>query len=188
MLRSRSLIILLVLAAFTGLIAYIATGPVRTIKSIQVAINNQDIATLNKNIDFPLVRSNLKTRMNQAMLNNMQKAQQIAPNQPMGALAGAGAGMLGWAMVGMMIDRLVAPEMLIMAGAASQHPNKTKAEQQTIEERLGSKRQLSFKSPNKAEVSFGDQKGKLVIILDRRGLNWVVVDLNLDVDGKSVTG
>ena len=58
----KALLILLLLVMLAG--GYVAAGPYITVAAIREGIANNDADKLTENIDFPLLRQNIKTQLN----------------------------------------------------------------------------------------------------------------------------
>jgi len=106
----------------TILVGYVAAGPFITIHQIKSAIERQDSEVLASNVDFPLLRDNLKEQLNALVLRG---AASDAKDNMFGAL-----GMLiASKFVETFVDSVVTPTGLasLMAGKRPQPPGRDQA-------------------------------------------------------------
>ena len=63
----KSLVIGLLLAAIIGVASYVAAGPYLAIHGIRTALAEQDSGRLQKHVDFPALRVNLRAQVEDAL-------------------------------------------------------------------------------------------------------------------------
>ena len=64
---------LLLLTAIVCLSGYIATGPFLTLQGIKSGIESRDMESLSDNVDFPVLRQNLKDQFKMIFLSWKQE-------------------------------------------------------------------------------------------------------------------
>lgn len=166
-LTAISLVGILIMA----LVAWVAYGPIRTVGSIRQAIYEGDTSQLSRDIDFPRLRVNIKARLSKAIEEELRAAD--ISDEELGGTKIAGLEMLGGAIVGFVIETMISPEAFFKA---TQGAREIAEQRQQVEESLEKDRGLSFRGVSEAHISYGDEEGTLVLIFERRGLNWVLVD------------
>lgn len=178
--RLRAWVIIALLGVLAaGLIGWVAVGPVRTVSNIRSAMEAGDTSELSRHIDFPRLRINLKARLAEAMSEEIRAHSDQFPQDENPAQELAGMEVLGNAMLGMAVDAMVSPEWLVRANEAGQQHA---AQQGKIEQKLDTRQgNISFKNLGQAHLSYGDEEMQFILILERRGLNWVLVDVDLDL-------
>ena len=100
--RRAPWIVAAVVLAALALVAWVAAGPWLAIRGIERAIAQRDTAALERHVDFPRLRVNLKAQLDDRMVR--AAGQDIASN-PLGAIALAMAG----GATGVAVDTLATP-------------------------------------------------------------------------------
>lgn len=153
------------------IITYIAAGPYLTFSEIKTAIANRDSVKMSENVDFPVLRQNVKEQINAVM---MQSATESSDN-PFALLAAG----IATAMTDKITDSLITPAGLvaIMQGKFVEKDN-SGATQQVDSEKLFKDAQLSFDSHNTFSVRVKNHNAdELRIVLQREGLQWKMVNI-----------
>jgi cell wall-associated NlpC family hydrolase len=168
----KKLIIFAVLFVIT-LIGYIAAGPFITIHQIKSGVDKQDSELLSENIDFPLLRSNVKEQLSAYFV---EKATSELKNNPLESLV------LGIAskFVDGAVDAVVTP-----SGLANLMEGKQPKQIQSVDEKsTETKRQLfrnarySLDSIHKFSIWVKDGKGdEIRFVLTRDGLSWKLTNI-----------
>lgn len=153
-------------ALATLFVSYFVASPWLTLHELRSAVRNRNADAVAKHVDFPALRESLKTQMKTAMTLKAVKDEQSA------ALAAAFAS----SMTDQFVDALVTPEGLrqLMAAEAERSAPKT-------EPSLFDKGSASYQSLNRFAVTIhenGQDKGR--VLLDRQGLSWKVVGIEID--------
>lgn len=175
--RKVALAIGIALVAVTG---YVAAGPYLTISEIKEGVVEQDSEKLSKNIEFPLLRQNLKDQINAVV---MESAVTEMEDNPFAALAVG----LATKMSDAFVDAFVTPAGLAaaMKGERPQQAGGATAggEAAPSEEDLFRNARYSFDSPSQFSVWVPDEQGSEArFILERRGLSWKLVNLVIPFD------
>jgi hypothetical protein len=156
-----------------SVVGYVAAGPHLTVSAIKTGIVEQDLEKLSENIDFPILRQNLKEQLKTAMMKN---AAAELNNNPFAALA------VGFAttMVDGIVDSFVTPSGLaaLMEGknptkiggaGRTEHPKK---------DELFKNARFSYDSVSKFSVWVPNDQGEEArFVLQRDGLSWKLVNL-----------
>lgn len=156
--------LLFIMLAAVGMATWMYTGPARSAQKIHLAMKQGDISTLRKHIDFPTLRSNIKVRM----AKEVSKATRAD-----GTGFGIGMELISGVVLDQAIGRLVTPEWLVGAGMAVPTDG-----HQTLDRTLSSEAHTRIVSHDTAHVDLIHEKGKLILIFQRRGLDWILVDVD----------
>ncbi len=169
------------LLLITGL-GYIAASPYITVDQIKTGIDEQDSESLAQNIDFPVLRKNLKEQLNAQV---MKKTTSELKNNPFGALA------LGFAstLVDGMVDSFITPSGL---ASLTEGKKPSRTESSDSKASSGAQRQEPFKdarysydSANSFSVWVQDLEGKEIrFVLLRYGINWKLTNIIFPVAGQ----
>lgn len=160
------------------------------------AAQHQDLATMERYVDFPQLRSNIRKRLLDDVRTSMER--ELSPE--LGGFFSAGAELL----LGPLIDHLISPrgiseliqgqkdwkeferELEATFGGArpSRPPSVPPAEPQVQQEEHRHHWQLQhwrFRGLNSVEVLCGNRedKSEVKLLLQRRGVRWQLVDLQL---------
>ncbi len=174
--KAVALIVLMMLA----LAGYIAAGPYLAIRGISQAIEQQDAAKLERYVDFPRLRVNLKAQLDDSMVRHAGSGMQSNP-------LGAFALQLASRMTGAGVDTLVTP---LGIGALLQgHSLWNRASGDTIGgdsyARPTPARPLQhakhrFESTTRFTATITPPEGTpTVAVLTRQGLTWKLTDIRL---------
>ena len=166
-------ILLSVLVAVGLLVAYVVAGPYLVIHSIKSALINGDSEKLSSNIDFPVLRQNLKDQFNAEVMKKVTEDK----DNPFGVLA------IGLAskMVDGIVDSMVTPTGLskLIVGNKPEE-NSTGSENSAKKDEPFKDAHFSFSSTDTFVVAVPDEKtGEAKFILKRTGLTWKLVNLTL---------
>ena len=143
---------------------WIYKGPEITVSNIQTAMQEGDIPKLRENIDFPSLRSNIKVRM----AREVSRATRVD-----GTSFGIGMELISGALLDKVIGQVVTPEWLVGAGMFS-----GSQEREELNEKLRGNKKTHFKSLNKANLTLSHESGDLILIFEREGLRWILVDID----------
>lgn len=168
----KKLIIVAVLLTI-ALVGYIAAGPFITIHQIKAGVAKQDSELLSENVDFPLLRSNVKEQLSAYLV---KKAASELNNNPIESLVmGIASKFVDGA-----VDAFVTP-----SGLANLMEGKQPKQKQSVDEKqVETKRQLfsnarySLDSAHKFSIWVKDDKGKEIrFVLTRYGLSWKLTNI-----------
>ncbi|MBT5420253.1 MAG: DUF2939 domain-containing protein [Candidatus Cloacimonetes bacterium] len=178
--KSHWIIVLLLIAG----IGYVAASPLITINQIKSGIEEQDSEQLSENIDFPVLRQNMKEQFNAVM---MKEAASELEDNPFGALA------IGFAskLVDGMVDSFVTPSGLanLMEGKKpSKHSSGSSSDASTTK---SEKRELfknarySYDSTSKFSVWVPNDDGEEIrFVIRRNGIEWKLANIVIPMDKK----
>jgi hypothetical protein len=166
------------------LLAYVATGPYRTIDAIREAVKAEDPRALAKQVDFPALRGSLKMQLSDRLV---REAGPDAQASPFGALGLA----LANGLVGGMVDAMVTPIGLaaIMEGrrtwrrvdgfgALPSSPSSAHADVEPREPLHDA--EYHYESPSRFTATVQDDSGRpIVFVITRDGLRWKLSDIRL---------
>jgi len=163
-------LILFLIIAFICFIGYLGASPYITIHKIKIGIIEQDSEKLSENIDFPLLRQNLKEQLSAYMMTRM--AAELKDN-PFGALGVALASKL----IDGLIDAFVTPSALasLMEGKKPPKESDIRPLRPTKDKDLEpfKSAKYSFDSINKFSIWVpAEEGGEFRFILTRNGLSW----------------
>ncbi|GMR06065.1 MAG: DUF2939 domain-containing protein [Gammaproteobacteria bacterium] len=170
--------IIVVLLLVTG-IGYAAASPMITINHIKTGIEEQDSEKLSENIDFPVLRKNMKEQFNAAL---MKEATSELEDNPLGALA------IGFAskLVDGMVDSLVTPSGIasLMEGRKPSNdqlsnPDTTKSNKKEIFKNA----RYSYDSTSKFSVWVPNDNGEEIrFVIQRTGFDWKLANIVIPMD------
>jgi hypothetical protein len=163
-------LVLLMIAAIICFIGYFYASPYITIYKIKKGIIEQDSEKLSENIDFPVLRQNLKEQFNAQM---MKKVATELKDNPFGAMGMAIASKL----VDGLVDIFVTPSSLaiLMEGKKPDRESDTKSIKPTGDKDRKPFRnaRYSFDSTNKFSIRVpAENGGEIRFVLTRSGLSW----------------
>lgn len=169
--------------AVLAVIGYVAAGPYLAIRAIGQAIERQDTAALERHVDFPTLRANLKAQLADSLVRQAGPGLQSNPLgmfalQAAGSLAGAG------------VDAMVTP---LGIGALLQGRNVWKrATGDTVgddtyaapkPDRPLARYQGRFDSTSRFSATVHTESGTTVVfVLSRDGLRWKLINIVLPLD------
>jgi len=176
----KRLAIGLLLALLLGLAGYVVAGPYLAIHGIRTALAEQDTGRLQRHIDFPALRVNLRAQVEDAL------ARRAGPEIG-GNLFGAAALSIANSVLGRGVDTMVTPMGIaaILEGRATW--------KRAIGETVGGdtyappvpvdplkQAQHRYESPSRFTATVHDADGDpVVFVLTRQGLRWRLTDIRL---------
>lgn len=179
----RKLHLIIVVFLIIG-ISYIAISPLLVVNQIKVGIEEKNSELLSKNIDFPILRENIKEQLNAAM---MAKVTSEMENNPFGVLAAG----LASKMADGIIDSFITPSGLssLMQG---KEPSKSPVETPSSsslnnEEELFQDARYSYDSINRFSVwVLNENDEEIGFILRRNGVEWKLVNIIIPADKEAL--
>lgn len=178
----RKVVVVLVLLLL-GLLGWTAAGPYLAIRGISQAIEQRDTGRLERHVDFPTLRMNLKAQLADQVV---RRAGVDAQSSMFGAVAISLAGNLA----GAGVDAMVTPTGI--AALLQGHALWKRASGQTIggdsyapTEPAQPLKDAShrFESLSRFTATVHSDDGQpLVFVLDRQGLQWRLTDIRLPLD------
>ncbi len=164
------LTLLLILAG----LGWVASGPYRTLKQIGRAVENADVAALERHVDFPAVRADLLKQMEARLAEEMR---QRGAGDLLGQVGAAAVGRLAEQSVNAMVSP--AGLMVLLQGRALQKSTGQAGEDQPPANVLENA-SMRFQSPSRFTASVTSASGQPVnFVLARQGLNWRLVAIEL---------
>jgi hypothetical protein len=163
---------------FALVIGYAAAGPYLTVSAIKTAIVEQDSEKLSENIEFPILRQNLKDQLKATMMKNITTE---LKDNPFAALA------VGFAtnMVDGIVDSFVTPSGLaaLMEGKKPLKDSSEGSTPKPNKESLLKNASFSYDSMSKFSIWVPNDKGeKARFVLQRYGLSWKLVNIIIPLD------
>ncbi len=160
--------------------AYVVAGPYLALRGISQAIEQQDTAALERHVDFPRLRANLKAQLDDYVVRR-------AGVDTQSSLLGGIALQLAGGLTGAGVDTMVTP---LGIGALLQgHQLWKRASGQTVDGDTWSRpmpaRPLKdarkhFESTSRFTATVLTDGGEpVVFVLDRQGLRWRLTDIRL---------
>jgi hypothetical protein len=174
----NAIILLLALAAL--LIAYVAAGPYLAINGIRKALAAQDVAALQRHVDFPALRVNVKAQVEDYVA---RRGSGLAES---GGLLGALGLRAADALGGLAVDTLVTPlgigallqgRSLWMRGSGRTVDGDTYGAPQPADPLADAV--LRYESTSRFTATVPDPQGDMVAVFTRQGLRWRLTDLRL---------
>lgn len=174
---------LILVALLTALLlAYIAAGPYLAINGIRRAIETQDVGALERHVDFPALRVNMKAHVEDYI------ARQGGGLAETGGLLGAIGLQLAGGLGGAAVDAMVTP---LGIGALLQGRSMwMRGTGQTVDgDTYGTPRpadplkdaKLRYESTSRFTATVADEAGQPVVaVFQRNGLRWRLVDVRFD--------
>lgn len=156
---------------------YIAAGPYITVAAIRDGIANNDAEKLAENIDFPLLRQNLKDQLNASA--KAESDRRSSDNNIFSAL------MSGFKtkLIESMVDSIITPEGLadLVAGKKSLTQDTTSsAEPEKKRQDVFKDARFTYDSLDSFSIWIPNAKnGEMRLVLQRRDLTWKLVNLTL---------
>lgn len=174
----------LLLVMVLGVGGYAMAGPYLTLQQIKVGVDEKDSEKLSANIDFPVLRQNLKDQLNAYMMR--QAATELEDN-PFGALAVTIVSQL----VEGMVDSMITPAGLasLMEGKKPQQGGETapapapdSGEAPDERDFFGNAR-YGFDSASEFSVWVPNDKGEeLQFVLTRQNLTWKLSNIVIPLE------
>lgn len=172
----KVLLVLLLLLILGG--GYIAAGPYITVAAIREGIANNDAEKLAANIDFPMLRKNIKDQLNASAKAESERASQ---NNIFSALMSGFKAKL----VDNMVDSIVTPEGVanLMAGKkslSSDTPTSTPSAPEQERKDVFKDARFTYDSLDSFSIWIPNTKnGEMRLVLQRRGITWKLVNMSL---------
>ena len=176
----KPLVIGLLLAAIVALASYVAAGPYLALHGIRTALAEQDTARLERHVDFPALRVNLRAQVEDHL------ARQAGPDVSSN-LFGAAALSLANQVLGRGVDTLVTPMGIaaVLQGRATW--------KRAVGETVGGdtyapavpaeplkQAEHRYESLSRFTATVQDDDGDpVVFVLTRQGLRWRLTDIRL---------
>jgi len=168
------------LLAACALAAYVVAGPYLAIRGISQAIEQQDTAALERHVDFPRLRANLKAQLDDYVVRRVGVETQSS-------LLGGIALQIAGGLTGAGVDTLVTP---LGIGALLQgHQLWKRSSGQTVDGDTWSapmparplhEARKRFESTSRFTATVRTDAGDpVVFVLDRQGLRWRLTDIRL---------
>lgn len=170
------------IAAALGLLllAYVVAGPYLAINGIRNALASQDVAALQRHVDFAALRVNMKAQVEDYVA---RRGGGLAES---GGLLGSLGLQVAGGVGGLAVDTLVTP---LGIGALLQGRSMwMRASGQTVDgDTYGAPRpadpftqaRLRYESTSRFTATVPDAGGDMVVVLQRQGLRWRVTEVRL---------
>jgi len=165
------------------MVGYTAVGPFLTIEEIKTGLVEKDPKKLSDNIEFAILKENLKDQLNAGMIK--KSASKMKDN----FFSGLVAGLVSTAMVDPIVESFITPAGLIsmLEGkdlSKSLSGSTIKTNLQKKEDLLKNAR-YSYDSMSTFSASISNGKGKETrFVLERDGFSWKLVNIIVPI-GKS---
>ena len=177
-------IILIALAVICLVFAYIAAGPYLTIRGIDNALKTRDIAALEKHVDFPKLRENVKQQVNDAIRAKAPKTSNSLIDGFISALTDSATDVVS----PLLVETIATPRGVfsILDGhgvykhATGDGQILSSSDEQTTPVNM---KELStrFDGINRFTATTRPYAGKpLVFVLERQGLKWRLTNIQID--------
>jgi len=164
-------IIISVVVFFVLIMGYIVAGPYITMNAIKSDIKNKNTEGLKENIDFPVLRENLKEQMTDIVMRKMQEDKELQ-NNPFSGLAV----MMMPGIINNAIDLYVSPYGITRL---SEGRKPIKDNNQTSSE-IFENTKTSFESLSKFIIKVKNKEGSdISFILTRDIVTWKLTNIEL---------
>ena len=174
--------LLAVALLLVALVAYVAAGPYLAIHGIRKALAAQDVAALERHVDFPTLRLNMKAHVEDYLV---RKGGGIAES---GGLLGAIGMQIAGGLGNTAVDTMVTP--LGIAALLQGHSTWMRASGQTVDgDTYGDPRPADplkdathhYDSLSQFTATVPNDQGRPVtVVFQRTGLRWRLSDIQLD--------
>lgn len=169
----------LVVALLLALLAWVGSGPWRTIEGIRRAVKTEDARALAQHVDFPALRASLKPQLQDRIVRAAGVEAQSGPLAAFGVSVATG-------LAGGLVDALVTPAGLgaMMEGRKVWNrvggiPPPARSDTSAQAEPLPDPR-LRFESFSRAAVAVPlEDGGELTLVLTRTGTRWRLSEIRL---------
>jgi len=171
----------LAIAALIALAVYVAAGPYLAINGVRTAIKDQDTAALDRHVDFPVLRSNLRAQVDDYLLRQAGAEMQ---RNVFGAIALQVAG----GVAGGAVDALLTPAGIgaVLSGRSLWHRGSGAGIDRTDSYAHGAPNdplegaRYRYESTSRFTATVNDRSGDpVVFVLSRDGLRWKLTDIRL---------
>lgn len=183
-------LIALVLAVILALAGYVAAGPFLTARAISEAVRKGDMRSLDREVDFPLVRASIKAQLEDYLARRMGDPGTDDRLKALGRQVTA-------TMTGGVVDALATPAGIgailqgrsVIRRAMGYPPDRS----QPPEAQFDPLREAAYhyESTSRFTATVQNADGvPVVFVFTRDGLDWRVTDVRLPVDAlvRSLTG
>lgn len=160
------------------IVAYVAVGPYITKSSIKTGIIKDDVVKLSENIDFAVLKYNLKAQFNAKMLENVPPE---SKNNPLTALATSFA----TTVTDGLVETLTTPRSLsiLMTGNNPTLPPWGGKKRLLDDEHLFKNARTSYDSLSSFSIWVPNDEGNEVrFVLNREGIKWKLVNIFIHTD------
>lgn len=166
-------------AALAALLAYVATGPYRTVHAIREAVKTEDPRALAKQVDFPALRTSLKAQLGDRLVR------EAGPELQSSAFGAIGLRLAGGLVDGI-VDAMVTPVGLgalmegrktwnRFGGIAPPSRSDTSGQPEPLHDAA-----YDYASPSRFTATVQDDSGRpVVFVITRDGLRWKLSDIRL---------
>lgn len=180
----KSMKTLLITAAIVAalLLGYVAAGPYLAINGIRKALETQDVSALERHVDFPALRVNMKAHLEDYIAR--QGGGLAESGGLLGALGLQVAGGLGGAAVDAMvtplgIGALLQGRSMWMRGTRQTVDGDTYGKPRPADPLQDAK--LRYESTSRFTATVADENGNpVLVVFQREGLRWRLTDIRLD--------
>ena len=172
----------LVLLVVLAVSAYVAAGPFLTVRSIGAAVQRGDMASLQRDVDFELVRASLKAQLEDYLARKMGDPGTDSRLKALGRQVTA-------TMTGGVVDALATPAGIgailqgrsVIRRAMGYPPERSQAPEQQFDPLRGA--QYRYESASRFTATVQNADGvPIVFVFTRDGLRWRLTDVRLPVD------
>lgn len=171
-------LIALLLAVLLALVAWVGTGPWRTVHAIRDAIETNDSAAIAEQVDFPALRASLKRQLADRLVRAAGAEAQSSAIGALGIALATGAS-------SMAVDATVNPLGLAallqgravwrQVGGDFAPPDPSAPVQRPFHDAS-----YRYESPSRFTATVHDKDGRpMVFILTRQGMDWRLTDIRL---------
>ena len=173
--------IALAVMSFALLLGYVAAGPYMAINGIRTALAERDAGSLERHVDFPALRVNMKAHVE----DHVARQAKVESGSLLAAIGAQVASGLG----GVAVDAMVTP---LGIGALLQgHATWKRATGQTVDgDAYGAPQPMDplkdaktrYESTSRFTATVTGADGRPVVaVFQRQGLRWRLVDIRFDV-------
>ncbi|MEN1940573.1 DUF2939 domain-containing protein [Luteimonas sp. MJ246] len=166
-------------ALLLALLAWVGSGPWRTIEGIRQAVKTEDARALARHVDFPALRASLKPQLQDRIVRAAGAEAQSGPFAAFGLTVATG-------LAGGLVDAMVTPAGLgaLMEGRKVWNrvggiPPPTRSDTGAQPEPIPDPR-LRFESLSRMSATVTlDDRSELVLVLTRKGTRWRLSEIRL---------
>jgi hypothetical protein len=165
---------LLLITAIVCLFGYIATGPFLTLQGIKNGIESADMESLSDNVDFPVLRQNLKDQLNAQLSSTLTE-----DSDDWGTKLASGFATL---FTDKLVDNFVTPAGLSKLFSGEKINNGETPELSNMNNMFNNM-SFALRSHNRFHALVeGDNNKTVVLSLKREGLTWKLTNIILPLD------
>ncbi|MGY4516128.1 DUF2939 domain-containing protein [Lysobacter sp. HA18] len=175
-------LIALLLVAVLAVVGYVAAGPFLTVRSISAAVQKGDMRTLDRDVDFPLVRASVKAQLEDYLARKMGDPSTDSRLKELGRQVTS-------TMTGGVVDALATPAGIgailqgrsVIRRAMGYPPERSQAPEQQFDPLRGA--HYDYESASRFTATVQNADGvPIVFVFTRDGLHWRLTDVRLPVD------